>query len=149
MFRSPSWQAIRLAARRSDKFRFSYYLRSMSAEGLGKRCEQLMRACEREVEQLQKRAWEALPDEEKAKVQVKDVPIKSKKEQEAGERSAASRKRTEKVRNERDGLRRRRNIRSAVLRCFAPISVPLTPRAALVAGGGAQEGRQRQRGDDS
>ena len=38
------WEAIRLAARRHDKFNFSYYMRAMSAEAIGKRCEQLMRA---------------------------------------------------------------------------------------------------------
>ena len=49
------WEAIRLAIRRCDKFRFSFYIRAMSAESIGKRCEQLMRACEREVEAIQKK----------------------------------------------------------------------------------------------
>ena len=71
-------------------------MRAMSAEGIGKRCEQLMRACEREVEQLQKKAWEQLSDEMKAATLIKSMPLKSRREQEEGEKSAASRKRTEK-----------------------------------------------------
>lgn len=52
------WAAIKLAIRRSPVFRFDYYLRSLSVEFLGKRCEQLMRAAEKEVEQLERKARE-------------------------------------------------------------------------------------------
>jgi TolA-binding protein len=45
-----------MAIRRSLKFRFDYYLKSLPTELLGKRCEHLMRAAEKEVEQLEKKA---------------------------------------------------------------------------------------------
>lgn len=49
------WQAIRLAIRRNPLFRFDYFLRSLPVEQIGRRCEQLMKAAEKEVEQLEKR----------------------------------------------------------------------------------------------
>jgi hypothetical protein len=39
-----------MAIRRCDRFRFDYFLRSCTADNLGKRCEQLMRAAESELE---------------------------------------------------------------------------------------------------
>jgi len=54
------WEAIKLAIRRSPAFRFDYFLRSLPIEALGKRCEQLMKAAEREVEVLEKAAREEL-----------------------------------------------------------------------------------------
>jgi SLIDE len=47
-----------MAIRRSPTFRFDYFLRSLSVELLGKRCEQLMKAAEKEVEQLERKARE-------------------------------------------------------------------------------------------
>lgn len=52
------WGAVKMAVRRSPKFRFDYFLRSLPMEVLGRRCEQLMRAAEKEVEQLEKKARE-------------------------------------------------------------------------------------------
>ena len=52
------WHAIKMAIRRSPVFRFDYFLRSVSIELLGKRCEQLMKAAEKEVEQLERKARE-------------------------------------------------------------------------------------------
>lgn len=47
-----------MAVRRSPKFRFDYFLRSLPMEVIGRRCEHLMRAAEKEVEHLEKRARE-------------------------------------------------------------------------------------------
>jgi hypothetical protein len=44
-----------MAIRRSPDFRFDYYLRSLPTDGIGKRCEQLMKAAEKEVEHLIKK----------------------------------------------------------------------------------------------
>lgn len=49
------WEAVKMAIRRSPDFRFDYYLRSLSTDLIGKRCEQLMKAAEKEVEQLAKK----------------------------------------------------------------------------------------------
>lgn len=48
-----------MAIRRSPKFRFDYFLRSLPVDILGRRCEHLMRAAVKEVEDLEKRASEA------------------------------------------------------------------------------------------
>ncbi len=48
-----------MAIRRSPKFRFDYFLRSLPVDVLGRRCEHLMRAAVKEVEDLEKRAREA------------------------------------------------------------------------------------------
>jgi SLIDE len=47
-----------MAIRRSPTFRFDYFLRSLSVDLLGKRCEQLMKSAEKEVEQLERKARE-------------------------------------------------------------------------------------------
>lgn len=49
-----------MAIRRSPKFRFDYFLRSLPVDSLGRRCEHLMRAAVKEVEDLEKRASEAV-----------------------------------------------------------------------------------------
>lgn len=54
------WQAIKNAVRRNPNFRFDYFLRSLPVELLGKRCEQLMKAAEKEVEQIESHLREAL-----------------------------------------------------------------------------------------
>ncbi|CAM9293074.1 unnamed protein product, partial [Ectocarpus sp. 4 AP-2014] len=43
-----NWDLVKAAIRRSDRFRFDYFLRSCSADALGKRCEALMKAAEKE-----------------------------------------------------------------------------------------------------
>jgi hypothetical protein len=48
-----------MAVRRSPKFRFDYYLRSLPMDNIGKRCEALMRWAEKEVEHLERKAREA------------------------------------------------------------------------------------------
>ncbi|GMH46812.1 hypothetical protein TrLO_g5455 [Triparma laevis f. longispina] len=90
------WEAIRLAARRHDKFNFSYYMRAMSAEAIGKRCEQLMRACEREVEALQKKEWEKLDKTVREGVDVKSMKLIKRKAQLVEERGGLNKKRDEK-----------------------------------------------------
>jgi len=90
------WEAIRLAIRRCDKFRFSFYIRAMSAESIGKRCEQLMRACEREVEAIQKKTWEMMTEEERNNLKPADIVIRSQEEQMAAELADATRKRAMK-----------------------------------------------------
>ena len=54
------WEAIKMAIRRHPNFRFDYYLKSLSVDAIGRRCEQLMRAAEREVEAIEKKSWEEL-----------------------------------------------------------------------------------------
>ena len=48
-----------MAIRRSPKFRFDYFLRSLPVDVLGRRCEHLMRVAGKEVEDLEKKAREA------------------------------------------------------------------------------------------
>jgi SWI/SNF-related matrix-associated actin-dependent regulator of chromatin subfamily A member 5 len=52
------WEAVKMAIRRNPNFRFDYFMRSLPTELIGRRCEQLMKAAEKEVEQLEKRARE-------------------------------------------------------------------------------------------
>lgn len=52
------WQAIRMAIRRNPKFRFNYFFRSLPVDQLVRRCEQLAKAVEKEVEQLERKARE-------------------------------------------------------------------------------------------
>lgn len=47
-----------MAIRRHPNFRFDYFLRSLPSELIGRRCEQLMKAAEKEVEQLERKARE-------------------------------------------------------------------------------------------
>ena len=47
-----------MAIRRSPNFRFDYFLLSLPSELIGRRCEQLMKAAEKEVEQLERKARE-------------------------------------------------------------------------------------------
>jgi len=59
------WMAIKMAVRRNPNFRFDYFLRSLPVELLGKRCEQLMKFAEKEVEYFEQVTREAagLPTE--------------------------------------------------------------------------------------
>ena len=50
-----AWDRVRDSIRRCDKFRFDYFLQSCSVETLGKRCETLMRAAERELNEMEKK----------------------------------------------------------------------------------------------
>ena len=58
-----------MAIRRSPNFRFDYFLRSLPSELIGRRCEQLMKAAEKEVEQIERKVREdagmATTEEEK------------------------------------------------------------------------------------
>lgn len=47
-----------MAIRRSPNFRFDYFLKSLPTDLIGRRCEQLMKAAEKEVEQLERKARE-------------------------------------------------------------------------------------------
>ena len=53
------WMAIKMAVRRNPNFRFDYFLRSLPVDQLGKRCEQLMKAAEKEVEYYEQITREA------------------------------------------------------------------------------------------
>uniref|UniRef100_A0A7S2V7T2 Chromatin-remodeling complex ATPase chain n=1 Tax=Entomoneis paludosa TaxID=265537 RepID=A0A7S2V7T2_9STRA len=53
------WGAIQFAIRRHPNFRFDYFLRSLPIDQLGKRCEQLMKAAEKEVEHYERQEREA------------------------------------------------------------------------------------------
>lgn len=44
-----------MAVRRSPDFKFDYYLRTLPTDLIGKRCDQLMKAAEKEVEQMMKK----------------------------------------------------------------------------------------------
>jgi len=48
------WEAIKFAIRRSSNFRFDYFLKSLPPDALGRRCEQLMRAAEKEIDMMEK-----------------------------------------------------------------------------------------------
>jgi SWI/SNF-related matrix-associated actin-dependent regulator of chromatin subfamily A member 5 len=76
------WGAVKMAVRRSPKFRFDYFLRSLPMEVLGRRCEHLMRAAEKEVEQLEKRAREeaGLPVEAEEGTTLPPIQLPSYKE---------------------------------------------------------------------
>lgn len=50
------WLAVKNAVRRHPAFRFDYFLRSLPVDLLGRRCEQLMKAAEKEIEQLERNA---------------------------------------------------------------------------------------------
>jgi hypothetical protein len=50
-----AWDRVRDSIRRCEKFRFDYFLQSCSTEALGKRCESLMRAAERELNEMEKK----------------------------------------------------------------------------------------------
>lgn len=57
---------MKMAIRRSPHFRFDYYLRSLPIEVIGRRCEQLMKASEKEIELMTKKVKEdAVIEEEK------------------------------------------------------------------------------------
>ncbi len=58
------WEAVKMAIRRSPDFRFDYYLKSLPTDAIGKRCEQLMRAADKEVEQMEKHARQNLSNED-------------------------------------------------------------------------------------
>ncbi len=47
-----------MAIRRSPDFRFDFFLRSLPTEAIGRRCEQLMKAAEKEIEHMTKKARE-------------------------------------------------------------------------------------------
>lgn len=49
------WEAVKIAMRRSPEFRFDYYLRSLTTDAIGRRCEQLMKAAEKEIEHIMKK----------------------------------------------------------------------------------------------
>ena len=70
------WDAVKMAIRRNPDFRFDYYLRSLHTDIIGKRCEQLMKAAEKEVEQIAKKfQTEILKTEEKVKSENSDSQI--------------------------------------------------------------------------
>lgn len=80
-----------MAIRRNPNFRFNYFFRSLPVEQLARRCEQLMKAAEKEVEQLERKAREdaGLPvepenDEELAPIELpkfRDIQRRRRKEE--------------------------------------------------------------------
>jgi SWI/SNF-related matrix-associated actin-dependent regulator of chromatin subfamily A member 5 len=54
-----AWDEVKAAIRRSERFRFDYYLRSCSADVIGKRCEALMKQADKENAEWEKRAINA------------------------------------------------------------------------------------------
>ena len=53
-----SWDQVRSSLRRCDRFRFDFYLQSCTSEMLGKRCELLMKAAERELQEKERKIKE-------------------------------------------------------------------------------------------
>lgn len=49
------WDEIRNFIRKSEKFRYNFYLQSCSSEAIGKRCEALMRLTEKELIEMEKK----------------------------------------------------------------------------------------------
>jgi len=92
-----NWDAIKMAIRRSPDFRFDYFLKSLSVESIGRRCEQLMKAAEKEIEQIEKLLREQVATDEN-----EDTPLMSRRNYKNLMASI-----TEKEANERDAERRR------------------------------------------
>lgn len=50
-----NWDLIRSSIRRCERFRFDFYLQSLSSEVIGKRCETLMKSAERELAEIERK----------------------------------------------------------------------------------------------
>ena len=85
------WEAIKFAIRRSSNFRFDYFLKSLPPDAIGRRCEQLMRAAEKEVEFMEKQAVEEAEKEGRA-LTPGEVKLPMFKELQAKKRAAAEKK---------------------------------------------------------
>jgi len=62
MYGYGAWDLIRTAVRRSEKFRFDFFLQSCSEENLARRCEALMKAAQRELTDLEAKKAQALEE---------------------------------------------------------------------------------------
>jgi TolA-binding protein len=93
-----------MAVRRSPKFRFDYFLRSLPVDVMGRRCEYLMRATEKEVEQLEKKAREeaGLPVEVADGNELSLIELKPFKEMQR-QRRLAKKKETETEKEHLEG----------------------------------------------
>jgi len=116
------WEAVKMAIRRSPDFRFDYYLRSLSTDLIGKRCEQLMKAAEKEVENLVKKfnLESNLPEDEKkepygdlsTQIQLpkfkvmKEIQLKQEEEAAEGERTQLEKK-VEDIENHMEEIQNR------------------------------------------
>lgn len=54
-----AWDLIRTAVRRSEHFRFNFFLQSCSEDSLARRCESLMRAAQKELGEIEARKYYA------------------------------------------------------------------------------------------
>lgn len=92
-----------MAIRRNPNFRFNYYMRSLPSDAIGRRCEQLMKAAEREIEAMEKKVREesgvAATADENAPLEPVKLPrfkeIRAMKRQEAEKVVAEERKQLE------------------------------------------------------
>jgi hypothetical protein len=91
-----------MAIRRNPTFRFNYYMRSLPADAIGRRCEQLMKAAEREIEAMEKKVREessAATADENAPLEPVKLPrfkeIRAMKRKEADKVVAEERKQLE------------------------------------------------------
>ncbi|KAL9188329.1 hypothetical protein ACHAXT_006707 [Thalassiosira profunda] len=82
------WEAIKFAIRRSSNFRFDYFLKSLPPDAIGRRCEQLMRAAEKEVEHMEKQAAEEAEKEGRT-LPPGEIQLPMWKEQQAKKRANA------------------------------------------------------------
>lgn len=82
------WGAVKMAVRRSPKFRFDYFMRSLPVDVLGRRCEHLMRAAVKEVEDLEKKARTVagLPTVAEEGEELRPIELSSFKEMKRKER---------------------------------------------------------------
>ncbi len=64
------WDAVKMAIRRNPDIRFDYFLRSLPVELIGRRCEQLMKAAEKEIELMAKKAREQAVKVEEEKKEI-------------------------------------------------------------------------------
>ncbi len=89
-----AWDRIRNSIRRCEKFRFDYFIQSCSSDALGKRCEQLMKAAERELVELERKGGASMissfNNANIHEMNVKKVSILSKQINDEARRLAAA-----------------------------------------------------------
>lgn len=85
------WEAIKFAIRRSSAFRFDYFLKSLPIDAIGRRCEQLMKFAEKEVEIMERVVMEEA-EKEGRKLPPGEIFLPNFKELQARQRSTAEKK---------------------------------------------------------
>jgi SWI/SNF-related matrix-associated actin-dependent regulator of chromatin subfamily A member 5 len=88
------WGAVKMAIRRSPRFRFDYFFRSCPLDMIGRRCELLMRCAGKEVEALERKAREdaGLPTEVEEGKELPPIELPPYKELQRRQRLASRKK---------------------------------------------------------